>query len=117
MSGYFVGLSLIVAALAVFLTGLVMLGIRAFALMKRVKAMSAKPAFRAAAALPVHFERIDRSIQRLSPMRARFDEVARLLAVASANAAGLLVDIDLVASATEDLLDAVAPSLRGVASI
>jgi len=117
VSAYGVGVFMLFVALAVFVAGLAMLGIRAIWLMKRAKVISAKPAFLALAALPGEAERINASLQRLAPLGARLDAVARDIAAAAASTAGLMVDIELVASATEDLLDAVAPSLRGVAAI
>jgi len=92
------------------------LGVRAFSLFRRAKAMQAKPAFLALSALPAQAERINASIQQLAPLGERLNAVARDVAAASASAASLMVDVGLVASATEELLDTFVPSMRGVAS-
>jgi hypothetical protein len=115
MSAYAVGISLMLVALAIFLTYVGWLGVRAFSIFRRAKAMKARPAFLALSALPVEAERINASMQQLAPLGERLDAVARDLTAAAASAAGLMVDIGLVASATEDLLDTLVPSMRGLA--
>jgi hypothetical protein len=117
MSANVAGVSMMLVALAVFLTGVVWLGIRALALRSRAKVITAKPAFLALSGLPREVERIDASIQGFAPLGDRLGAVTRDLAAAAASAAGLMVDVGLVASATEDLLDTLVPSMRGVAPI
>lgn len=116
MSAYAVGVSLMLVSLVLFLTCVGWLGFRAFAVDRRLKMMAAKPAFRALSAVPGEAERIGASIQRLAPLGERLDAVARELANASASAASLMIDVGLVASATEQLLDTFVPSMRGVAA-
>jgi hypothetical protein len=115
MSAYVAGVSMMLVAVAVFLTGMVWLGVRAIALRKRAKVITAKPAFLALSGLPGEIERIDAAIGRFLPLGGRLGAVARDLTAAAASAASLMVDIGLVASTTEDLLDTLVPSMRGVA--
>lgn len=116
MSAYAVGVLLMLVSLAIFLTCVGWLSFRAFTIDRRVKRMTAKPAFLAVSALPGEAARIGASIQRLAPLGERLDAVVQDLAAASASAAGLMVDIGLVASTTEDLLDTLVPSIRGLAA-
>jgi len=116
MSAYGVGVSLVLISFAIFLTCVGWVGFRAFAIDRRAKKMQAKPAFLALIALPGEAERISSSIGQLAPLGNRLGAVSRDLAAAAASAAGLMVDVGLVASATEDLLDTLVPSMRGVAA-
>jgi hypothetical protein len=115
MNAYVAGVSMMLVAFAVFLTGVIWFGIRAIALRTRAKVITSKPAFLALSALPGEAERISESIQQLAPLGKRLDAVARDIAAAAASAAGLMVDVSLIASATEDLLDTLVPSMRGAA--
>jgi len=117
MSGSAIGVALVLAAVALVLGFVAWTLIRALLVNKRIADITAKPAFRAAAAIPSGGQRIAASIQRLTPLAARLDGIARDLEIASAAGATLVIDIRLVAAATEELLDALVPAMRGIAEV
>ena len=85
MSAYAAGVSLMLVSLALFLTCVAWLGVRAFSIFRRANAVQAKPAFLALSALPREAERINASIQQLAPLGERLNAVARDVAAASAS--------------------------------
>jgi hypothetical protein len=91
-------------------------GLRALRVTKRASNLARRPTVLAVAGAVASFERIGTSLGSLNGIGARIETVLRDLEEASVASAQLVADVGAVAAATEGLLDATVPSMRGAFS-
>jgi hypothetical protein len=107
------GMALGAIGLAIIVVSAVWAAIRVVALRRHVTRLTGTRAFRALDQLPAYVERIDRAIERLKLLSARLRVIGEALLCASEAGARFAAEVGTVAGATEDLLDALVPSMRG----
>jgi hypothetical protein len=110
--GEIVATASLVAAIACLLWA----GLRAFRVTKRATNLAHRPAVIAFTGAAASFERIGASLGSLDGIGARIEAVLRDLEEASVASGHLVADVVAVAAATEGLLDATVPSMRGAFS-
>ena len=107
------GMAALGAALGALLVSSLIALVRILAVRRALQRMTRGPAFRAISGLPTPLERVKGAFERLETLTTRLDAVVDELAAAARSGARFAMEVGLVASATEDLLDTFVPSMRG----
>ena len=109
------GMALAIFSLVLLLAFAIPLFVRFLEIQKRAAAVQRRPGFRALSGLQAQGERIGASVLRLQAVSDRFADLGAEIASLAESGSRWAADVKLVARATEDLLEAFVPSLRGVA--
>lgn len=113
MSGSLLGMIAAAASLVACLVCGIIVLVRAFGVKRTAAKLSARPAAFSLQGLPEKAQQITMAFGQLQGVGGRFGAVNRDVLSVAASGAQFAADVKLVAVATESLLDALIPSMRG----